>query len=256
MKLLQLNIEKGRFLNVVIDYVKRENFDVLHFQEVTSGRFSYDAVDCYQLLQKALTDYTGYLSPAWGLVDDPHAFYTNATFIKKQISVIKTKELRFRRFSKIAEIPGTNNPRWMDKPCTALCLLAKIDEKPIWFINTHLPWSPIGVDTAEKSELGNKIYDFIKNESQPFILSGDFNILPGTKLINRLNTIGRNLIQENNIVNTLNPKTHRAAKQVFPPGLAVDFIFVDRSLTVENFHVVDRPTLSDHLGLFLDFIPA
>ncbi len=256
MKLLQLNIEKGRFLNDVIDYVHKENFDVIHFQEVTGGQFSYGEADCYQRLQTSLNNYSGSVSRSLGLISDPQAYYANATFVKKNLPVAATEELWLGHFTKIDQIPGNNDPRWMEKPCTALCVQVNIAQKKLWLINTHLPWSPRAVDTGDKTVLGNKIYDFVEKEKKPFVFTGDLNIRPGTKLINHLNTLGRNLIEENSIINTLNLATHKSAARIFPPGLAVDFIFVDRSLTVENFHVVDRPTLSDHLGLFLDFIPA
>jgi endonuclease/exonuclease/phosphatase family metal-dependent hydrolase len=44
--------------------------------------------------------------------------------------------------------------------------------------------------------------------------------------------------------------TH-AAKQLFPPGLGVDFAFVSKNISVTDFHLVDTPDLSDHLGLSL-----
>ncbi len=52
MKFLQLNIYKGRCLKELIAYINKEQFDLLHLQEVTSGVLSF-ADDTFETLKRA-----------------------------------------------------------------------------------------------------------------------------------------------------------------------------------------------------------
>lgn len=92
----------------------------------------------------------------------------------------------------------------------------------------------------------------MKTVSSPWILSGDFNVIADTMVIRSLNEIGRNLASEIGYPNTLNARTHKA-NHLFPPGLAVDYVYVNRDLDVTSFQLIDTPDLSDHFGYLLEF---
>ncbi len=89
--------------------------------------------------------------------------------------------------------------------------------------------------------------DYLKQVQPPFILTGDFNVRPDTQLIKNFDTLARNLTSEHKITNTLNAQTHRAV-EIFPPGIAVDYIYITDDIKVNKFEVIAE-TLSDHLGL-------
>lgn len=91
------------------------------------------------------------------------------------------------------------------------------------------------------------LVEYMKNVPRPFILSGDFNLTSDSQTIQQLNNLATNLTLDNHVTNTLNAHTHKA-KHLFPPGLAVDYIYTSKDVVVEKFAVVEED-LSDHLGL-------
>ena len=58
-----------------------------------------------------------------------------------------------------------------------------------------------------------------------------------------------NLIVKNKVTNTLNPRVHYARKKLFPPGLAVDYIYISKHFKQKKFKVLKNLDLSDHFGL-------
>ncbi len=246
LKIFQLNIEKGRFLKDVIIFVNKNNFDILHLQEVSGGIHTYNNIDCYKELQNSLPDYSGELSIAHKLINDSDSYMGNATFVKKPLIILEKEDVRSK---KQILISVDESKKWAEVPRTALILKIKSPNSAfLYSINAHFPWSPTPIDTEHKTLLGKKIIDKINTLSAPFILTGDFNSTSDTQLIKMFDQIGKNLTTENHITNTLNPHTHRE-QQLFPPGLAVDFIFTGKSLPVAGFKVINSPDLSDHYGL-------
>lgn len=246
LKLLNLNIWKGRFIKEILNFVKENDFDILHFQEVAGGKIAQDEVDCFSVIKKE-TGMIGVMPKAWHLPGDPFSYFANATFYKSQFNLQKKETIWLYDLQEIEHphITLGNTPR------NGISLLFEIEGKKIYFINTHQAWGPKPVDTPLKLKQGNILYRHIKKLEYPFILSGDFNVTKDSKIIQKINLISENHIKQNEITNTLNPKTH-SAQELFPKGLAVDFIFT-KDLETKDFKVVDSPTLSDHLGLVIEF---
>jgi endonuclease/exonuclease/phosphatase family metal-dependent hydrolase len=137
-----------------------------------------------------------------------------------------------------------------DMPRAVLTTIFSFAGKEISFLNCHLAWGPHSKDEPHKVEQGKKLSEYVKSLTTPFVLTGDFNVDKDSQIVQWLEVVGENLVTKNGITNTLNPHTH-AAKQLFPPGLGVDFAFVSKNISVTDFHLVDTPDLSDHLGLSL-----
>ena len=245
LKLLNLNILKGEFLPQILDFVKKEQFDILHFQEVAGGKIAKDNIDCFSVIEKE-TGMTGFMPKAWHLPGDPSAYFGNATFYHPRFHLQKKETVWLYDFAEIdyPRIPIENHPR------NAVSLLFEFEGKKIYFLNTHQAWGPTPVDTPLKLEQGNKLYEYLKTLEHPFVLSGDFNVPPTSQVIQKIDTLATNLTTQHHLTNTLNPRTHKA-KVLFPAGLAVDFIFVSDSLKVDNFKLIDDIDLSDHFGLSL-----
>ncbi len=249
IKLLQLNIFKGIFLDEVIDFVRKEDFDILHFQEVSGGNVTlnnFEEKDCFKKIKEKLS-LQGELAIAWNLFGDKPSYFGNATFYKNFIKPKNKEIIWLNRFSEIADedLDVEEHPR------CALSLLTEINGKDIYFINTHLAWSPTSEDEMHKVEQARILLKYIHGLKQPFVLSGDFNTSLNTQVTTMFSELGRNLTQENKITNTLNPNVHRG-KHLFPKGLVVDYIITHPSLEAGNFRLVDKPDLSDHLGLAVE----
>ena len=68
---------------------------------------------------------------------------------------------------------------------------------PITIINFHGLWNGEGKgDSADRLEQSERIIDFTKTLQTPFILCGDFNLLPDTESLRKFEEAGlRNLIR-------------------------------------------------------------
>ncbi len=263
IKLFHLNIFQGKFLSEIISFLQQSSFDILQFQEVTGGVLSRGGVwtgprggltqpnehtvgvDCFGTLKKRLL-YQGVMVKTIGKKNDPSSYYANATFYRQHLQLLEKKEIFLKAYMEMGHefIPADKAPR------AALITKFIINEKPYYFVNTHLAWGPTPDDQPYKLEQAKKLYEYVKALDAPFVLTGDFNLTENSQVVRWFEGIGRNLIKEYNIVNTLNPRIH-AAKTLFPKGLAVDYAFAHQSLKVVDFSLVDAPDLSDHFGFML-----
>jgi len=240
LKIFNLNIEGGRFINNIVDFLKKNDFDVLNFQEISTN--------CFETIKKALS-FQAEEAVCWRLINEPQNYLSNAIFYKKSITLIKKEIIVLRQYK---EITPDERKDWAKLPRNALALTFEIKNKRFVDINTHLSWSPNSNDSEEKIKQGKILLDYLQNLSLPFVLSGDFNSNPKTITTSQLEKVARNLTKENNITNTLNPRIHRDKEILFPPGVSCDYIFVDKSTKVKSFKLVDQPDLADHFGLAVE----
>lgn len=263
LKLLNLNIFQGKFLPKIIDYIKTQDFDILHLQEVSGGAFSKGGVwsgarqsqtvanpetvgiDCFATIKQEL-GYQGVLNTTIAKRNDHASYFANATFFKPELKLIETKELFLKPYEEIGDTPLSP----ADAPRAALITTFQIGAKDMCFINCHLAWGPNSNDEPYKLSQARILYEYLQSLKTPFVLSGDFNVDARSKIVMWFSTLAKNLNTQYGITNTLNPRIH-AAKKLFPVGLGIDFVFVTKDVEVTDFHLVDTPDLSDHLGLSL-----
>lgn len=247
IKLLQLNIYNGHRLSDIIHYVKKHNFDILHLQEVSGGVVAEGAIDCFSLLTHAL-GYNGYLVKTWKVENEPDSYFGNATFYKSELMPVSKKTIWLKPYEEIPQIEGVADKVIENLPRAAHDMVFTLNGKKIHFINTHLAWGKTPFDKPYKIEQAKILAEYIESLNEPFVLTGDYNVVPKTEVVGLFDTLGANLVTKFHIKNTLNPTLHRV-KHLFPKGLAVDYIHIARSLAVSDFDLVDSPDLSDHYGL-------
>jgi endonuclease/exonuclease/phosphatase family metal-dependent hydrolase len=246
LKIFQLNIQCGVKLEEIIAYCKEQNFDVIHFQEVGGGDVSYLRSDNFSVLIDSLS-MEGKLTISTQKKDDPSSYYGNATFYKPNLELISQEVIWLKPFQEFdAWIIGGEFAK--ELPRNALALQFKYNEKIFWSINTHLAWGPTPFDEPYKIKQVLKLQNFVKKIKNSFILTGDFNITKDSEIVRGFDKIAVNHAVQAGLINTLNPHLHRV-RQLFPPGLAVDFIYTSFDLEADNFELVDSPDLSDHYGL-------
>lgn len=246
MRLLNLNLYRGKCLHKVIEFINQEQFDIVQLQEV-GWSFSFPQEDCFQIIQQK-TGLCGELLVTWYHKKGREGYFGNATFFNPSLQLKKTVHLHFKP---VLEIPDPALLPIEEHPKGALFLCFETHHKPFWCINTHLAWGPTPLDKPYKIEDAQFLSSHIQALAAPFLLSGDFNVQPDTEVVKILESHGRNLTKEWNISNTLNAKLHRAT-HLFPPGLAVDYIITHPSLHIHDFQQVDHD-LSDHMGLIVEF---
>lgn len=242
------------FWDRVIPYITSHDFDVIHLQEVAGKNTNIGMIttkrDCYKELQKILGEsYAGVLVRTDRFTSSPDAYFGNAIFYKKEFPRIDTNIVWTR---KNEEPFPSDSKTYEDTGRAILHVTLSFKGTPVSFLTTHGAWAKIPVEHPHQTKQGDIIIEYLKKVSSPFIFSGDLNLDPNQPLIQKLDSLSRNLIRENHVSNTLNPRTHYARAKLFPPGIAVDYIFASRDITVKSFRVVEED-ISDHLGLVAEF---
>ncbi len=247
LKVLQLNMFMGRHMSTIIDFLHKENFDVIHLQEVTGPVESFEKVDCYKDLTAAL-DMDSELIAPMKLRGHDDSYFGNATFYRKDFPLINKNIVWLKPYEEIEKYEGRiieNDPR------AVIHIQLQIENNVFNFLNSHLAWSPTSEDTDFKVTQGQIFVDYTRQLEAPFLVSGDFNVDPNSKIVKGFSEFSRNLTVEYNVTNTLNSRTHKA-KHLFPPGIAVDFIFVSPDIKVHSFRAIEELDLSDHIGLMTE----
>ncbi len=245
-KLLQLNIYKGFLLEKVIEFINKNRFDIVCLQEVSGGIATFGQKDCYKKLVEKLNMGSD-LSVTWRYKNEPDSYFGNAIFYKRALKVKNKKIIWLKDYQEVEF--GKEN--WAKVPRSALSLDFKLEGKIVTVVTTHLTRGPSSVDKPYKTKQANILLGYLKTLKNPFILTGDFNLNPQTQTVNSFSQLAQNLIATHKITNTLNPRTHRI-KELFPKGVAVDYIFVSEGIRVVDFGLANAD-LSDHLGLSLTF---
>jgi len=252
LSILQLNLYCLNFLDDVEKYLQTHSFDILNLQEV-AGKDTFTRViknkkDNLELLIKMLgPKYTHFFVKNDQITSSPTAYFGNATFVRSSLTVMHQEIFwlyqRPKPYSAMSQ-------QYDEMSRSVLGVQILTGQKPLWIFNTHLAWSKSSKDTLIKVEQGTKLIKYISQVQTPFVLTGDFNVDSTSKVVKGLEKYARNLTAENHLLTTLNPRTHRV-KDLFPPGLAVDYIFVSKDLKVEKFAVVEED-VSDHFGLIVE----
>ena len=253
LSLLQLNINSDNYWDKLTSYLTSHDFDVLHLQELTGNHTIAGNINShrntYAELQKFLEEkYYGVLSINQRYTSSPDAYLGNGTFYKKHFVLKKKKDIVLSQF----DVFHSESTDYTKVGRTLLHLTFEIDGKEISFLNTHFAWGKTNIQKPHQTKQGEILIEYLKTVEPPFVLSGDFNLTPDQPLIKKISSLTRNLTKENNVSNTLDPKNHRV-KNLFPPGLAVDYIFTSLDITIKNFAVIDE-NLSDHFGLETNLI--
>ena len=114
-------------------------------------------------------------------------------------------------------------------------------------LNFHGLWNGGGKgDSDDRLLQSDRIIEFMKTLSDPYLICGDFNLLPDTESLKKLEDFGlRNLIKEYGIVST---RTSFYKKE----NKFADYALINEGVEVKDFKVLPDE-VSDHSPLYLDF---
>ena len=255
IKFFHLNIQGGRMLEEVVAYCKQKDFDIIQFQEVTDGFMSKNGLDTFEYIKNTL-GYEGVLAKSMKIIQgDQDSYFANATFYKPEMELEDKKVVWLKYYEEYRNPTDRTDPEFIKTfPHNALALKLHIGSKSFWTINTHLAWGPNPEDEPYKINQAKKLEIFLKDIKDSFILSGDFNVTMDSEIVKSFDQLATNHARIAGLTNTLNPHLHRAAKELFPGGLAVDYIYTTKDLKTSNFSLISEPDLSDHLGLSIDLV--
>jgi len=248
MKLISLNTWVGRVgKEELLNFFKKyNNVDIFCLQEVWEGGHQYaKKYDSHPPIASTT------LATDIGKVLDNHvAFFRpwmqdwagQAIFIKKDIKILEEGELFVHKTKEdVWDLEDANHARNLQY------ITFETSKGLRTIANFHGLWNGQGKDdTQERLLQSDNIANFLKGIKNPHILCGDFNLLPETKSLKKIEDLGlKNLIKEFNITST------RSSHYKKPLKFA-DYTFVSPDITVNEFKMLPDE-VSDHLAMYLDF---
>lgn len=113
-------------------------------------------------------------------------------------------------------------------------------------INFHGLWNGQGKnDSEDRLVQSDNILNFVQNLDHPFVLCGDFNLLPDTLSLKKFEEARlHNLIKEYGITSTRTSYYTKAEK-------FADYVFTSPKITIKDFKVLPDE-ISDHAPLYID----
>ena len=249
MKLISLNAWVGRAgKEKLLDFFKKyKDIDVFCLQEIWQG--GDHAMEYYANawgkgitntliidVSKILNNHSVFFYPSH------EDFYGLTIFSKKDLHIVEEGEIFVHRTKKDGfDKEDVNHARNLQY------VTIETPEGLRTILNFHGLWNGQGKeDTSERLLQSDNIVNFLKNIQNPYILCGDFNLLPATESLKKIEVLGlKNLIKEFGITST------RSSHYTKPIKFA-DYTFVSPEIKVNEFKMLPDE-VSDHLAMYLDF---
>jgi endonuclease/exonuclease/phosphatase family metal-dependent hydrolase len=232
LKLVSLNIQRDKHLDLVLEFFNNVKPDVVTLQEV----FENDMVR----LQEAMGAHAQVFAPM-----TRHVQYDSRVMGVAILSRLPLRSHGIRVYGgephQLPELDQKNPKTWNNKNfCIAYADVEK--ENDIFRIGTtHLTWTPDGKPTdLQRTHTAAMLAAL--DGLEEFILTGDFNAPRGGEIWQQLATRYRDNVPAN-VTSTLDPHLHRVKGLEF----VVDGIFSTPGYTVSGVEIVSG--VSDHCAL-------
>lgn len=246
-KVISLNIWLGGMLfDSAIDFLKKENPDILNLQEVYNGKAPNleKRFRTFDVLKSELKYSYGSFAPShieevkegggemigWG----------NAIF--SRFPIIAQKTVFYDTPFSANYIKPVSDHSYQPRNLQQAVL--EIENNELNVFNTHGIWGFDGKDNDRRLRMGKTIANEIKNKEN-VILTGDFNISPDTKTIAGIEKHLKNVFK-NELTTSFNMK-HKKEDSGYATAVA-DMIFVSKNIKILE-HYCPEADVSDHLPL-------
>ncbi len=253
-KFIQQNVWGGEKMDNLGKYFHDESFDFAAFQELAGGGLSKIG----KTVSSAILDSLGKNSEKeYGIleekvytdINDENTYLANGLLYKKKFEKVGSEIIWMNDYRAI-EV-GVDEDVY-NRPYQATSATFKVGERALTVISGHFTWNLKPFDTNEIVLRTRKVYDYVRELKNPWILAGDFNISANTVAISQFDDLGINIGKLLRVSNTLNPRLHRAT-HLFPKGVDCDQVIVSRDIEILKFAVEHSVDISDHFGLVLEF---
>lgn len=249
IKILTLNIWEGELLDNVVNFIRKENPDIVLFQEVSNGMNDQNHKSrSLDILRKEINLSHYAFEPLFldvrssGKIPQGNAIFSRFP-IENQKAIFF--DIPFGEFSLEDSKKDVGKNQFI--PMGMLKVNVNVGGKNINTYSLHGIWGFDGEDSLRRLEMGRIIVDEIKDKEN-VILAGDFNLKPNTKTIKNIEKYLHNVFDEE-LISTFNMK-HKELKGY--ATAAVDMIFVSKHFRIAS-HYVPNVDVSDHKPLICEF---
>ena len=223
LKVIQINVWKGKLLPALIPWLLAEAPDIITAQELSSGNENGCPDKTLELFShlEAQLHMNGAMAKDWSVRDRPNDYFAKGVYAKGEI--IKQEVIPLKIGDAIS---------------------------PEFRLRSY-PMSPRSLLDCTITHQGRQANIMAKHLRQlceePFILGGDLNMPPATTTIQILSAVAHNtaVFPPSRITRTTHPTIHKIAN-LKPQGVLCDYLFISRHFTVT---AIDAPVvpISDHL---------
>lgn len=267
MRLASLNAWGGQVWPDLGEWARKVQADILCLQEVTRAPVPSPAWLTYRDQYRALDQRTDLFADVSGVLPEYQSRFAAATRGTLEDgqghAVCSEHGIAFwvRRDLAITEMQQCfihghfRHDGWGPEPVPRAFQIARICDptsgKSFAFAHLHGLRDPTGKrDTQARKDQSKKLVSAISQfvrPNEPFILAGDFNLLPESKTFAALRELGlTELVSSRGHLDTRT--TLYAKSQRF-----ADYLLVSKQLNITAFDVPATPEVSDHRPLILDF---
>jgi exonuclease III len=234
VKLLTLNVQGNKNWSRIFPLLKKENPEVICLQELFYSDFERI---------KEITKMKGYFS-AMGYIDnskyDPFKTKTDGLLGIGLISNLKSRNINEKYYMGNKSFPLIISGYHWDR---ALLYADVLKGEENYIIGTtHFEWTPDGNPNETQREAFHNL-ERILNNSDDFILAGDFNAPKNGEIYNKFLKSGFKDNLPEDITSTIDSKYHKNSNL----SLIVDNIFSKGKYEVSNVRVVGG--VSDHKAI-------
>lgn len=237
IKLMTWNVLYKEKADNILSLVKKNNPDILCCQEITTSSSFNNGRNIPEEISRALDASYRYFQVLDSLETKP-ANMGNAIFSKHPI--ISERHLLVQR--------GQGEINYSAQNRGYIEIKTKIDDYVLTVGTTHLSYVDRFIETAARNKEADKLIDAISVNVNKFILSGDFNSLPTSRTISKiesfLKSAGPDYKQK---TFTTKPFVHNDF-EVNSLEYRLDFMFVTPDIKTISSKII-KTEFSDHLPI-------
>jgi len=244
MKILQLNVWGGRLKGAALDFLAKNQFDVVCMQEVMESEdqpvFVNHFFDRAEHYQKASELPHAYFSPNYSVE------IANGAGEMKHGNLILSREEMVEKKTEFVNDEYIEKMIFESLPKNNMNVQIVRLKNGLTVVNHHGVWhnDPMGNELSVTTM--RKVAELVKKVEGPLVMCGDLNLQAEAPAMRELDFL-RNLTAENGVENTLNDEIRKRGLRV-----ACDHILVNDLVKVKDFRVYEGVMMSDHLGLMAE----
>ena len=238
MKILQLNVWTGRIKGALVEFFRKNDFDVICIQEAVWAEKRRDRLENFFVTVEQIKEASGLKyemrSSNWKMnvfsdgdvMEQGNVILSREKIVDKRAEIVYGDDL----------LVSVAEDFWRHAYTLQIAKLAN----GLTVVNHHGYWQPNPIGNETTIEVMKKVAKAVRKIDGPIVMCGDLNIIHESPAMRELDFL-HDLTEENGINNTLSGLK-------FNGEVACDHILVNDLVKVANFEVLSD-LVSDHKAL-------